>query len=267
MRYLCSGSGHSLVLLHGLLGYSFSWRYAIPVLAQQATVYSIDMLGAGFSDRPPAIDYSLKANAQRLLRFFDLAGIETCNLLGTSYGGAVAMAASAMAPERIRSLILPAPVNPWSSRSDLLPKYLSSWPVAQILQFAGPHFRFIHAYVLRRLFGDPRRIRPGTLAGYSAPFTLRHPFTSQLGILRSWNSDLQQLQRMLPRIAKIPALLIWGDLDAAVNPESSKKLETQFKYCQSVILKGVGHLPYEEVPEEFSRVIGQFLADRELAHL
>jgi len=51
MRYLRSGSGPALLLLHGLLGYSFSWRYALPALATQATVHAVDMLGMGFSDR------------------------------------------------------------------------------------------------------------------------------------------------------------------------------------------------------------------------
>ena len=51
MRYLRAGSGPPLILLHGLLGYSFSWRYTLPALAPYATVYAPDMLGAGFSDR------------------------------------------------------------------------------------------------------------------------------------------------------------------------------------------------------------------------
>ena len=33
MRYLRTGSGPPLILLHGLMGYSFSWRYAMPALA------------------------------------------------------------------------------------------------------------------------------------------------------------------------------------------------------------------------------------------
>jgi len=53
MRYLSAGSGPPLLLVHGLLGYSFSWRFTIPALAQHATVYAIDLLGTGFSDRPP----------------------------------------------------------------------------------------------------------------------------------------------------------------------------------------------------------------------
>ena len=61
MRYLCAGSGPPLLLLHGLLGYSFSWRFVIPVLAKESTVYAPDMLGAGFSECPANLECSLQA--------------------------------------------------------------------------------------------------------------------------------------------------------------------------------------------------------------
>src|SRR5271170_4701627 len=81
----------SLILLHGLLGYSFSWRYTMPALAPYAAVYAPDMMGAGFSDRPAGIDHSMRGTARRLLRFIKNLGISSFDLLGTSHGGAVAM--------------------------------------------------------------------------------------------------------------------------------------------------------------------------------
>src|ERR1700692_3576291 len=95
MRYLRAGSGPPLILLHGLLAYSFSWRYTMPALAPYATVYAPDMLGAGFSDRPAGIDHSVRGTARRLLRFIERLGVSSFDLLGTSRGGAVAMIAAA----------------------------------------------------------------------------------------------------------------------------------------------------------------------------
>src|SRR6266853_5671673 len=120
MRYLRAGSGPALILLHGLLGYSFSWRYTIPALAPYATVYAPDMLGAGFSDRPTGLDHSLGGTARRLLRFIERLGISSFDLLGTSRGGAVAMMAAAeslgeSSNQRVRRLVLVAPVNPYSA--------------------------------------------------------------------------------------------------------------------------------------------------------
>src|SRR5271166_5045405 len=94
MRYLRAGSGPALILLHGLLGYSFSWRFTMPALAPYATVHALDMLGAGFSDRAYALDYSMRATAKRVVRFAEQLRLPALDLLGTSHGGAVAMLAA-----------------------------------------------------------------------------------------------------------------------------------------------------------------------------
>ncbi len=260
MRYLCGGSGPPLLLLHGLLGYSFSWRFALPLLAEKATVYAVDMPGVGFSDRPPNAGGSLRANAERLLGFMDGVGIASCDLLGTSHGGAVAMMAAALAPERVRSLILVAPVNPWSAHGRRLAPFLSSAPVSWLLLRLEPCLGIVHDTLLRRLYGDPRRIRPGTLAGYSEPFRIPGTLNYGLGIVRSWNRDLDELESALPRIANIPTLLIWGSRDSAVSPGSAELLRQHFSDCRLEIFDGVGHLPYEEVPDTFNSSVLAFLA-------
>ncbi len=261
MRYLRDGIGPPLVMVHGLLGYSFSWRYAIPVLAQQASVHAVDMLGVGFSDRPEGLDPSLRASADRLLRFLDAVGIASCDLLGTSHGGAISMMAAALDPGRIRRLVLVAPVNPWSNQGKYLAAFLSHPLVAPIFLRVAPHARLVlQSYLLRRLYGDPSRIRPGTLEGYAEPFERRGAFHHELRILSTWTRDLNDLESMLPRLNNIPALLVWGERDQAVVPTSMKPLSRQFKNCQTHLIPGVGHLPYEEVPEEFNRVVSEFLA-------
>ncbi len=260
MRYLRAGSGPPLLLLHGLLGYSFSWRFALPVLAEKATVYAVDMPGAGFSDRPAYPISTFRAHAERLLRFLDGVGIESCDLLGTSHGGAVAMMAAALAPERVRSLILVAPVNPWSAHGRRLAPFLSSPPVSWLLLQLEPGLGIVHDALLRRLYGDPRRIRPGTLAGYSAPSKIPGTLKYGLGVVKTWNRDLAELQESLPRIANIPTLLLWGNRDTAVSPDSAERLSREFKHCRLEIFDGVGHLPYEEVPERFNSSVIQFLS-------
>ena len=259
MRYLRSGSGPPLVLVHGLLGYSFSWRFAMPAWSQQATVYAVDMLGTGYSDRSVGADYSLKGNAERLLQFLDEVGLPACDLLGTSHGGAVAMMATAFAPQRFRRLILVAPVNPWSRHGKSLAPLLTSRGISTLVPVAA-HLKAVRGMFLRRLYGDPTRIRPGTLAGYWAPFAATGSFDHPLGVLRSWNRDLEELKSLLPQIADVPTLLVWGDKDVAVDPASVTPLRQCFKDCRVVMFEGVGHLPYEEVPEELNRVVGEYLA-------
>jgi len=263
MRYLRAGSGPPLILLHGLLGYSFSWRFNIPALAQHFTVYAVDQLGVGFSERPPGLDGTLRATAGRMLRFLDHINASSCDLLGTSHGGAVAMMTAAFSAQRggprIRRLVLAAPANPWSQHGRRLAPFLSSPPVSTVLHSVAPFAEPTHRFFLRRLYGDKRRIRPGTLEGYSAPFRIPGTLAHGLGVLRSWTDDLMELARAIPSLANIPTLLIWGSRDPAVYPSSAEPLQRQFRHCELVIMKGVGHLPYEEKPEEFNAAVSDFL--------
>ena len=262
MRYLTAGSGPAVLLIHGLLGYSFSWRFTIPALAQYATVYAIDMLGTGFSDRPPNLDCSFKASAERLLRFMDKTGLSSCDLLGTSHGGAVGMMMAAQAPDRIRRLILVDTVNPWSAHGKRLTAFLSNALIAPLFVNLAPHTPSLHSYYHRRMFGDPRRMPPDSLEGYLKPMRIPGSYQYAIAVTRTWNRDLKELESALPRIAQIPTLLIWGSFDTAVDPASAAHLQQNFKDCRLVMFEGAGHLPYEEVPEEFNRTVIEFLCQK-----
>lgn len=259
-RYQRAGSGPALLLVHGLMGYSFSWRHAIPVLARQAAVYALDLPGTGLSGHSPHMDCSLAASATRLLGFMDQAGIASCDLLGTSHGGAVAMMAAILAPHRVRRLILVAPANPWSVHGRFLIPFLSNPVIAPLFLQLAPRLRILQEFYFQRLFGDTRRVRRGTLEGYLATMRTRASFEYGLSVLHTWKPDMRKLQSALPGIAHIPTLLIWGDRDGAVDPASAHVLQSQFQSCRLLMLEGVGHLPYEEVPEEFNRAVALFLS-------
>ena len=71
MHCLKAGAGPDLVLLHGLLGTASTWEPAIPGLAAHSTVYAVDALGIGESERVPGIDASLRAQAGRVVAFMN----------------------------------------------------------------------------------------------------------------------------------------------------------------------------------------------------
>jgi len=169
------------------------------------------------------------------------------------------MMAAAEAPPRIRSLILVAPVNPWSARGKGLSLLFTSPPVAPFFPYVMRRGLILHDFYFRRLFGDTRRISPGTLDGYRAPAQQPGSFEYALGVLRSWNRDLKALESSLSQIAHIRTLLIWGSLDAAVDPTSATTLQKHLHNSRLLLMQGVGHLPYEEVPEEFNRAVSEFL--------
>ncbi|MGA7927710.1 MAG: alpha/beta hydrolase [Candidatus Sulfotelmatobacter sp.] len=270
MRYLRAGSGPALILVHGLLGYSFSWRYTMPALAPYATVYAPDMMGAGFSDRPAGLDHSMRGTAQRLLRFVERLGISSFDLLGTSHGGAVAMMAAAecLSGNRglhLRGMVLVAPVNPYSAHGQrLAPLVGSNFGTALFrLMIAGASFSY--SYWHARMYGDRSRIPPDALPGYMAPLAKPRLFEHALSIVRSWTEDLRELETTLPKLASVPTLLMWGSKDPAVYASSAAPLAKYFPNSKLIIFPGIGHLPYEECPEEFNRGLIEFLTREKLS--
>jgi len=262
MRYLTAGSGPPLLLLHGLMGYSFSWRFNFAALAKAASLYAPDALGCGFSDRDPDLDCSLAATGARVLELMDALGLTAADLLGTSYGGAVAVAAAARDQEqggrRIRRLLLVDAVNPWSAHGRLLIPFLVR--LGWALPWAVRTFSWSHSYWLGRQYADKCRIAPGTLEGYTAPLAFAGTIEHARGILHSWHDGLAGYEAMLARVRHLPTLLLWGEEDRAVYVSSATELRKRLERAQLVVLPGVGHLPYEEVPEEFNRVVLGFLA-------
>ncbi len=264
MRYLFAGSGRPLVLLHGLMGYSFSWRFNLPALSACASVYAVDQLGTGYSDRPAHLNCRLRSVAERVLKFVRAVGISSFDLLGTSHGGAVAMMAAALARETpqasVERLILVAPVNPWSEHGRKLAPLLGSPLGSALFRHSVRRLRWAFPYLLDRLYGDPKRIAPGTLEGYAAPvLSLPGSWEYGLSIVRHWTEDLQELRQTIPRLRTLPALLLWGSADLAVYASSAEPLRRQFDHCRIEIFPGVGHLPYEEVPQQFNRAVIEFL--------
>jgi pimeloyl-ACP methyl ester carboxylesterase len=269
MHYLRAGAGPALILVHGLLGYSFSWRFTMPALAPYATVYAPDMLGAGFSDRAPGINHSMRGTAQRLLLFIEKLGITSFDLLGTSHGGAIAMMAAAecLRPEarlRIRRLILVAPVNPYSAHGRRLAPFFGSRFGGAVFRHTVARMTFLFRYGHKRLYANRDNIPAGTLEGYMAPLAVPGLFEHGLSIVRTWSRDLRELEATLPKLAPVPALLIWGRKDPAVYASSAAPLAQHFPDSRTLIFDGVGHLPYEECPEEFNRALIEFLTEKRL---
>jgi pimeloyl-ACP methyl ester carboxylesterase len=262
MRYLRAGSGPPIILLHGLMGYSFSWRFAMPALAPLRTCLAPDLLGAGFSDRPK-IDHSMRATALRVVKFVENLGFDQFDLLGTSRGGAVAMCAAAeclrRATPRVRSLILVAPVNPYSAHGRRLAPFCGTAFGAAIVRFVLGRFPSMYPYWHGRMFGQREKIPADSLEGYKAPLTIPGVFEHGLSIVRTWTSDLRELDALLPELSSIPTLLMWGTKDPAVYFSSMDRLGRHFSRAKKVVFSGVGHLPYEECPEEFNQALVGFL--------
>jgi pimeloyl-ACP methyl ester carboxylesterase len=279
MRYLKAGSGPPVILVHGMLGYSFSWRFTIPALAPHATVYAIDNLGAGFSTASDGMDCTLRATADRILQFTDALGLQDFDLLGTSHGGGVAIMVAAVLEERcaqrkaradrgepagrnhprLRRLVLVAPINPWSRHGKRLAPFLGSGFGSLLFRNTIERWRALDYLWLSRMFGDEAKIPPDSLEGYRMPVIKNHAMRHGARIARNWTADLAELETLLPTIRDYPTLLIWGTKDRAVHFRSAQPLHRNFSNAQLVVFEGIGHLTYEEAPQEFNRTLVDFL--------
>jgi pimeloyl-ACP methyl ester carboxylesterase len=261
VRYLLAGRGKPLLLIHGLLGYSFSWRYNFEALGETRSLYAIDLPGAGFSKRPCDLKCGMRESAERVGRFLDELKIDKADVLGTSHGGALAMYMAAIAPERIGNLILVAPANPWSEAGKHLIWGFGNRVGAAVMRAAYPMgLQFGRTIFLRRVYGDTSRIAPGTAEGYSAPLHDPRVLEYALEVVRCWRGDMKRLAGLMERLANLRVLLLWGTADGAVDLKSAYELKQRLPKSELQMLDGVGHLPYEEDPAEFNRVVLRFLA-------
>ena len=268
MRCLVSGSGPSLLLLHGLLGTAEAWNAASERLSLFSTVYAPDALGIGGSDRVPNLDVSLSGAADRLVTLLDAQGVEQADVVGTSHGGAIALMLAARHPERVRSLTLHAPANPFSDVAEPLIRFyrtaLGRW-------FAG-HVPSVpvgmQSVALGRMYGDVSRVRAGSLDRYVASLRVPGTISYVLNILDRWEQDMAALKDVLPRLRHVPALLLWGDRDRAVSLKSGERLAEYFDRAAMVVIPGAGHLPHEEFPIAFAGAVNGFLGGlkRDIVH-
>ena len=259
VRYLHAGSGPPLVLVHGLAGGSFCWRFNIPVLAEHYTVYAVDLPGNGLTDAPADTDCGMQPQAERLNEFLEKLGLDAVNVVASSFGGGIAMFLAARHKTRLRSLVLAAPVNPWSAFGRKRIAFLNTALGGYLLRMAMPLSRPVHRIAINRLYGRPSRIRPGTVEGYGRLLQMPGRVPNILSMLKNWRRDMQQLKIIIPQI-ELPTLLVWGSRDGAVDLRSATILKQHLSNAALIMLPEVGHIPSEEVPEEFNRLVMEFLA-------
>jgi pimeloyl-ACP methyl ester carboxylesterase len=263
-RYLHAGSGPALLVVHGFMGYSFSWRFVIKGLAEHYSVYAVDLPGTGFSERNSSLPGTLASDAEHLLAFMDHLGIDQFDVLGTSRGGgATIVLAGLMAGRgmlhRIRRVVLSAPINPWSRVGLLRIRLLRTRGGRVYVVHLADRLPFILKNFFRELYAVPANIPPDSFEGYRAGLETPGSFQHIWHTTRSWTSDLKRVGDVLPLVESIPALLLWGERDRAVDPRSMHELHRRWKNSVELVMKGIGHMPYEEAPEEFNRIVLDFL--------
>jgi 4,5:9,10-diseco-3-hydroxy-5,9,17-trioxoandrosta-1(10),2-diene-4-oate hydrolase len=267
VHYERAGSGRPLILLHGLVGSARNWRRNIDFLSRDSSVYALDLCNMGESERVPGLDAGLAATADRLVACMDALEIPEADIAAHSHGGAVAMMLAARHPERVRSLILFAPANPFCDLGHQLIRFYQTrfgmWFARKIPALP----RRLKATALSRMYGDPSRVYEGALEGYIEGLHIPGTMDHVMQIVQRWFVDMGLLRSALSELAAKPTLLIWGDRDRAVGLPSGRELQKMLTQSRLMVLQGVGHIAFEEMPEICNQAMREWLSNPVLSEL
>jgi pimeloyl-ACP methyl ester carboxylesterase len=259
VHYHLAGAGRPLLLLHGLVGSGSNWRQNIGFLSRYASVYAIDLFNMGESERVPGLDASLEATADRIVALMKALGLESADIAAHSHGGAIAMMLAARHPEKVRKLILFAPANPFCDAGRHLIRFYNTRTGVWFARRLPMLPRMLHATALARMYGDPTRVAEGTLETYTDGLRIPGTIDHVLGIVGGWYEDMRSLRSELINLAGKPALFIWGDRDRAVTLPSGERLQRMMPNSKLMVIPGVGHLPFAEMPDACNEAMVEWL--------
>lgn len=123
--------------------------------------------------------------------------------------------------------------------------------------------RLLHATALARMYGDPARVEEGTLETYTSGMLIPGTIDHVLRIVAGWYDDMRMLHAELVNLAAKPALFIWGDRDRAVTLPSGERLQRMMPNSKLIVMAGVGHLPFAEMPDACNQAMAEWLAGAE----
>jgi len=265
IRYWVRGEGPALILVHGLAASVEFWQYNVGPLAAEHRVYALDLLGFGGSDKK--IEHlSLEYAASFITDFMDAVGLERASLAGNSLGGLVCAQTAVRSPERVQKLILVDSAG-FGGELNLL---LRLWSVPLLGDLVFRVYQRAFASLKRWAFHDSSSIDDEWLA--AAATVLRTPGVREnaLRIARMGVSIRGQRQEMLADLQRevagmdVPTLIIWGRHDPVVPVAHAYAARDLIPNSEVRIMERCGHTPQVERPEEFNRLVLEFLASRNL---
>jgi 2-hydroxymuconate-semialdehyde hydrolase len=250
------GQGTPLMFIHGsgpgVTAWA-NWRLVMPELSKTRRVIAPDMVGFGYTDRPEGITYNMDTWVQQALDVLDALGIEQTDLVGNSFGGALALALTIRAPHRVRRLVLMGSVGvPF----DITPGLDAVWgyePSIEAMRKLLDLFAFNRNLVNDELaqLRYAASIRPGFQESFSAMFPA--PRQRWVDAMASSEADI----RALPH----ETLILHGRDDLVIPLSTSLTLSQWIAKSQLHVFGQCGHWTQIEHSARFIRLVSDFLCE------
>ena len=254
-----AGEPPPLLLVHGLMVTSHSYRDVVPLLARTRRVLAVDLPGCGESDRPDpeaAGHYALPWLADRIAELLDRLEVAVVDTVAHSFGGTLALCLAANHPARVRRQVLVDPVAfpmelPLEGRIALVPR-LGPYVFKTLYRRAD-----LRRY-LGRVFSAPELLDETALNVYWDRLSRdggREATYAMLGHL----TTLAWLRQRLPDVA-CPTLVVWGDRDALMPMADAERLVELLPDARLAVVDGCGHAVPEERPDRLAALVQEFCA-------
>jgi len=260
LRYIASGQGPALVLLHTLRTQLDMFQKVIPDLGTRFRIYALDYPGHGYSDIPEAT-YSSEFFVTRVAQFLDQLDIRDAVIVGESIGGSIALLLAARHNPRVRAVVA---INPYDyaggrgiRRSSALANLLFGLNDVPVLGATVTRLR-LYPIVKRVLEGGVYRkgALPATLARelYRVGNRRGH-YRALMSLVRHWGS--WERARAEYSSIDVPTLLIYGDHDWSRMIEREADRQA-IPGAELRIIKDAGHFLSLDAPQEVVQAVVGF---------
>jgi pimeloyl-ACP methyl ester carboxylesterase len=245
-------------LIHGFASSNLVWSKVLLELAEQGfRVIAPDLLGYGYSAKPRDLEYTIGRQSKMVVGLMNQLGIERANIVGSSYGGAIAATIALDHPSLVDKLVLVGAVTNNRPTRYLLMRLFGSPVIGDILSPLVVGSRRLLRMRMKRVYDrhawpmDERRVQARHL-----PLATRGTHRAIIRTVRRW--DAERISRDAHLITQ-PTLVLWGDRDREVPVADGHRLNEDIPNSRLRIFEACGHLPHEEYPDEFVEVVTQFL--------
>lgn len=253
IRYVDTGKNKSnpkispLLLLHGLGGSLDRWSEAIPFLSKYYRLLVPDIIGFGYSDKPHA-EYNMDFFIKFIQRFLQIMDIDNLHIIGSSFGGLLALEYTIRFPKDINKLVLISPAGMMNHITPALNQYISAALYPTFYNVATAYYEMVY---------DPRMITEDSIQDFIKRMNLSNSKFAFMSTLISLKNHPQLTDRLN---INTPTLIIWGRNDKLMPLRYAKKF--QIPNSKLVIFDQCGHYPHVEKAEKFNRTVSRFLNGR-----